>query len=130
MIRILLILAVVGFFSGTSLPAFSTETIETRYCGPPKRDASGAIYRSYRVYSEFRKLYPCPMTGKTTGPCEGWRNGVYEKWQVDHPIPLASCGCDSVSNMQWLPIQIKTCAGEFCKDRWERKVYQCKPEDQ
>jgi len=116
--RVLLVIAVVCFLSGISSTAFSTEIDETRYCGEPKRDASGAIYRSYRVYSAFRKLYPCPSTGLTSGACPGW--------QVDHVLPLASCGCDSVSNAQWLPVQIKTCAGEYCKDRWERSVYQCK----
>lgn len=39
-------------------------------------------------------------------------------------------GCDTVIVAQWLPIEIKTCADDFCKDRWERVVYQCKPEDQ
>jgi hypothetical protein len=112
---------VIGFFSGISSPAFSMETTETRYCGPPQRDAAGNIYRSYRVHAAFRKGVPCPSTGLTIGRCDGW--------QVDHVWPLASCGCDSVSNMQWLPVQIKACAGVFCKDRWERTVYQCKPED-
>ena len=39
--------------------------------------------------------------------------------------PLASGGCDSVTNMQWLPKTIKTCTDDDCKDRWERKgIYQ------
>ena len=90
---------------------------ETRYCGTPKRDASGAIYRSSAVTTAFQKLHPCPATGKTSGACPGW--------QKDHVVPLASCGCDAVDNMQWLPVSIKTCANSGCKDRWERTVYVC-----
>ncbi len=37
--------------------------------------------------------------------------------------PTLGGGCDTVSNMQWLPVQIKTCAGLYCKDRWELWVY-------
>ena len=98
-------------------PVYAGTLDETRYCGEPKRDASGDIYTRSRVRTEFRKLYPCPSTGLTTGACP--------RWQVDHVRPLASCGCDAVSNMQWLPVEIKTCSGEFCKDRWERTVYTC-----
>lgn len=65
----------------------------------------------------FRKIHPCPSTGKTTGACPGW--------QVDHVIPLASCGCDIVENMQYLKTSIKTCAGTECKDRWERRINAC-----
>lgn len=65
----------------------------------------------------FRKLYPCPATGKTQGACDGWA--------IDHVIPLACGGCDAVSNLTWLPTAIKSCAGTTCKDRWERNVY-CK----
>ena len=66
------------------------------------------IKRSYKVRKEFERLYPLPT--------------VYNRddWQIDHVIPLAIGGCDSVSNMQWLPRSIKTCANNYCKDRWER----------
>lgn len=57
------------------------------------------------------------LTGLTTGACPDW--------QVDHVIPRDNGGCDVVSNMQWLPVWLKTCAGH-CKDRFERKIY-CKP---
>ena len=67
--------------------------------------------------AEFRKIHPCPSTGLKTGACPGW--------QVDHIIPLASCGCDIVENLQWLKNDIKTCAGIMCKDRWERKINSC-----
>lgn len=73
--------------------------------------------RGTKAKAEFRKIHPCPSTGKTTGACPGW--------QVDHVIPLASCGCDVVENMQWLKVSTKTCAGTECKDRWERKINVC-----
>lgn len=89
---------------------------ETRYCtAAPKRDADGSIYRRADVLRAFRRVHPCPSTGKATGACPGWA--------IDHVIPLACGGCDSVSNLTWLPIEIKSCTGDKCKDRWERKVY-------
>lgn len=113
-LRVLLVLAAVGFFSGISLPVFSAATDETRYCGVPRRDASGDIYRSSAVRSAFLRAHPCPVTGVSTGPCPGW--------QVDHVIPLACGGCDAVSNMQWLPTSLKV-AAYIGKDRFERKIY-------
>src|SRR5574340_297123 len=80
-----------------------------------KRDADGKIARRADVLRAFRDLYPCPSTGKTRGACPGWN--------IDHTIPLACHGLDAVANLSWLPVQIKRCAGDFCKDRWERKVY-------
>ena len=88
---------------------------ETRYCGVPDRDSRGVIKRSSAVRAEFKSIHPCPVTGLPSGPCPGW--------QIDHVMPLDCGGCDSVSNMQWLPVEIKTCAGTICKDRWERKIY-------
>jgi hypothetical protein len=91
----------------------ATDIDELRYCGEPKRDASGDIYRSSRVRSAFQRIHPCPSTGLRIGPCAGW--------QVDHVIPLGCGGCDAVSNMQWLPESIKTAKGG--KDGFERKIY-------
>ena len=91
--------------------------VDTRYCGPPKRDQAGQIIRNQSVTREFQKIHPCPSTHLTAGACPGW--------QKDHVWPLVSCGCDSVSNMQWLPVEIKTCSSTICKDRWEQKVYTC-----
>lgn len=84
-----------------------TKYKETRYCDSYERSSS--------VVRAFKKMHPCPATGKTSGSCSGW--------SVDHVIPIAVGGCDSVSNLQWLPNEIKSCAGTICKDRWERKVY-------
>lgn len=91
--------------------------IEVRYCGTPMRDADGSIHRSSTVLAAFRKVHPCPVTGKISGACPGWA--------LDHVIPLASCGCDAVSNLQWLPNSIKSASGANAKDRWERVVYAC-----
>ena len=88
---------------------------ETRYCGPPKRDADGIILRSALVLRSFQNLHPCPSTGLRTGACPGWAK--------NHTVPLACGGCDSVSNLQWLPVDIKACAGAHCVDRFERKIY-------
>lgn len=89
---------------------------ETRYCTvTPTRDADGSISRRADVLQEFKRLHPCPVTRKSTGPCPGWA--------IDHVVPLAVGGCDSIHNLQWLPNEIKSCKGDKCKDRWERKVY-------
>lgn len=97
-------------------PVLAGPLDETRYCTViPKRDADGSISRRADVLRAFRDLHPCPSTGQTRGRCDGWA--------MDHVIPLAVGGCDSVSNLQWLPNEIKRCAGAVCKDRWEREVY-------
>lgn len=88
---------------------------EVRYCGPPARDADGTIHRSSAVIYAFRQLHPCPLTGKKVGACP--------RWQINHIWPLASGGCDAVSNMMWLPVEIKTCSQPWCVDRWERTYW-------
>lgn len=97
--------------------AFAGPLDETRYCGVEniRRDAAGKIIRRADVIRAFRKLYPCDVTGKTTGACPGWA--------INHTLPLSEGGCDSVSNLDWMPIEIKSCAGKYCRDRWERRVY-------
>lgn len=81
----------------------------------PVRNADGTIKRSSAVLAAFRRLYPCPSTRLTTGPCPGWA--------LDHPRPLACGYADAVWNLQWLPVIIKSGPGAFPKDRWERRVY-------
>ena len=98
-----------------SLNVVANPLIETRYCGEPKRDASGTIMRRADVLAAFQKIHPCPSTGLTTGACAGW--------QKNHVVPLACGGCDEVSNLSWLPVQIKTCTSWYCVDRFERKIY-------
>jgi hypothetical protein len=88
---------------------------EYRYCGPPKRNADGTIYRSRAVVRAFKKLYPCPATGKSDGVCPGWA--------INHTFPLALGGCDAVYNLDWMPTSIKSCARPECRDRWERDYF-------
>ena len=87
---------------------------ETRYCGDPKRNLNGTIIRRAAVRDAFMLAHPCPATGLREGRCDGW--------QVDHVIPLACGGCDTVSNMQWLPLSLKI-TPVVGKDRFERKIY-------
>lgn len=57
------------------------------------RDANGKIHRSPQAKEQFRKLHPCPSTGKTHGACPGY--------VVDHVVALKRGGADAPSNMQW-----------------------------
>lgn len=83
---------------------------DPRYCGPPARTADGEIKRSSAVLAEFKREHPCPSTGLGFGACP--------RWYMDHVIPLACGGCDSVANLQWLPE-----AAWRDKSRWERIIY-------
>lgn len=74
----------------------------------PKRDAYGHIKRSKKAVSVFRATVRCPVTGEVGKRCPGY--------VVDHVVPLACCGADSVENMHW-----QTKAAAKVKDRWERK---------
>ena len=95
-------------------PALAAPALEeTRYCGEPKRDANGRIVRRADVRAAFKRLHPCPATARAVGACPGW--------QIDHVIPLACGGCDSVGNAQWLPDRLKTATGG--KDGFERRIY-------
>lgn len=87
---------------------------EVRLCGAPQRNAAGVITRRADVLAAFQKVHPCPSTGKQTGACP--------RWGKDHVVPIADGGCDAVFNLQWLPFEIKSAAGAFPKDRWERKI--------
>jgi len=71
-----------------------------------KRDAHGKVARDPHAKEAFRKLHPCPATGKTYGACPGW--------VVDHRQALKHGGADDPSNMQW---QTQTAAK--AKDKWE-----------
>lgn len=111
------LLAILVVFSAAAQAQPLDPHKEIRYCHvDPVRDAAGKIKRSSAVIRAFRATHPCPATGSTAGPCAGWA--------MDHIVPLAVGGCDTVWNMQWLPNGIKSAAGELAKDRWERKVYQ------
>lgn len=88
---------------------------EYRQCGKPARNADGSIKRRADVLTAYRKIHPCPVTGLSVAACPGW--------QINHVIPLAKGGCDAVSNLMWLPVEIKTCTSPWCVDRWERTYY-------
>jgi hypothetical protein len=89
--------------------------VEYRVGSEVVRDASGSIKRSAAVLRAFQKRWACPSTGMHSGACPGWA--------IDHVVPLSCGGLDAVSNLQWLPDQIKSAAGEYAKDRFERRVY-------
>lgn len=89
---------------------------DARYCGEPARTPTGRIKRNRAELRAFAKVFPCPSTLEPLPSCKGWA--------IDHVIPLASGGCDTIINMQWLPDSIKSCAGTKCKDRWERIYHQ------
>jgi hypothetical protein len=91
---------------------------DPRYCGEPARDKHGRILRSRAVLREFAKVFPCPATLEAVPHCPGWA--------LDHTIPLAGGGCDSIANLTWLPAAIKSCGSPACKDRWER-IYHAFP---
>lgn len=99
------------------LPALAADPalIESRYCGTPHRDKSGQIIRRADVLTSFRREHPCPATGAASGACPGWA--------LNHVVPLACGGCDAVSNLDWMPDSIKSCADTHCRDRFERHVY-------
>lgn len=73
-------------------------------------DASAKTQRSKAVLAEFQKLHPCPVNGKSAGPCPGYIK--------DHIKPLCAGGADSVENMQWQKV-----AEAKAKDKSE--VQQC-----
>ena len=49
-----------------------------------KRDKNGKIARSAKARDDFKKAHPCPATGKSHGPCDGY--------VVDHVKPLKKGG--------------------------------------
>lgn len=67
------------------------------YCATCKRDGDGTIHRSEAAKDRFQRQNPCPVTGKTSGPCPGY--------QIDHKIPLSKGGADAPANMRWLSEQ-------------------------
>lgn len=79
---------------------------------PIQRDARGHIQRSSTAKHAFQATHPCPSSGATTGSCTGY--------VVDHICPLACCGADAPSNMQW-----QTTAEAKAKDRWELSCSSC-----
>ena len=77
---------------------------DERVCGPPRRNAEGKIVRKASVLRQFETIHPRPDDG--------------QRWILDHVIPLACGGCDSIENLQWLPE-----SAWRLKSKWERVVY-------
>lgn len=100
---------------GTARAQTLDPVLDYRYAGEVVRDPDGSIHRSTKVINAFKKMWACPSTGKHSGPCPGWA--------IDHVISLACGGRDAVFNMAWMPDEAKSCAADYCKDRWERRVY-------
>jgi hypothetical protein len=75
----------------------------------PGRDDYGRIKRSRKVVAIFMATVPCPATGEVGKRCVGH--------VIDHKIPLACCGSDTIENMQY-----QTIAAAKAKDRVERKA--------
>lgn len=94
---------------------YSDPLKDERYVTTVKRDGNGQIIRRADVIAAFKKIHPCPSTGKSVGACKGWH--------INHVIPLACGGVDAVSNMAWQPAVVKMCWQDWCQDRFERKVY-------
>lgn len=112
---LLILLACAPAFAQLPAPGQPGAVDDPRYCGEPARDKRGVIKRSRVVLRQFARVFPCPATLEPTPSCPGWA--------IDHTIPLASGGCDTVANLSWLPDVIKSCADDACKDRWERKYH-------
>lgn len=56
-----------------------------------------ALPRDRTELHAFKRMNPCPVTGKSTGACKGW--------EVDHRVPLKCGGADKPANMQWLSVR-------------------------
>lgn len=109
-LTMLLFVSNIAWAQMTVLPALT----EVRYCGTPRRTPTGLIIRRTDVISAFRKVHQCPSTNLYKGACPGWA--------MNHVIPLACGGCDAVSNLQWLPNDVKSAAGPHAVDRFERSI--------
>ena len=117
---LLLVMLVAGTAATAQLPAAGQPGAvnDARYCGEPERTASGRIKRDPVVLRQFAKVFPCPEPQEGIPGCPGW--------SIDHVIPLATGGCHTAVNLQWLPNSIKSCGDPDCKDRWER-IYHAIP---
>lgn len=78
------------------------------FCFAASAESQPKSYRDPAQVRIFKKLNPCPATGKVQHICKGY--------VVDHIVPLACGGADNPFNMQW-----QTIADGKAKDKTERK---------
>ena len=82
-----------GKSGGKSKESAHSAHHNSNYASGAPRDAHGRIARDPRARNEFKRLHPCPSTGKSGGSCSGY--------VIDHVQPLKRGGADTPANMQW-----------------------------
>jgi hypothetical protein len=60
-----------------------------------KRKKNGRKSRSAKAKENFKKINPCPSTGKKSGACP--------RYVIEYIVPLKKGGVDTPSNMHWIP---------------------------
>ena len=93
--------------SGSSFSSTGSQSSAGTHAGSPhgsnqavpgvQRDSHGRIARSEKAKDDFKKVHPCPSTGKSSGRCPGY--------VIDHVTPLKRGGADAPSNMQWQTVE-------------------------
>jgi hypothetical protein len=61
---------------------------------------ASASSRTQRARADFRKLKPCPSTGKSSGDCPGYT--------MAYKTPLNGGGANAAGNLHWKPTQVAT----------------------
>lgn len=115
LLALIVLVGAVVLFAITLGSVYANPLLGNRYVTEIKRDANGNILRRADVRAAFKRIHPCPSTHKATGACPGWA--------MDHTIPLACFGEDSVSNMAWIPTVAKSGWKDWMKDRYELMIY-------
>ncbi len=113
---LILLLLALPAWAELPLPGEFGAIDDPRYCGEPERYTNGTIKRKYAVRTAFARVFPCPTSLNPSDLfCEGFA--------MDHTIPLARGGCDSVANLTWIADPAKSCTAWYCKDRWELRYH-------
>ena len=103
----LLLMALMGF-GVEDVDAAKTFTCPARSALPGGKIlmTSTGDLRNAKTVRDFKKAFPCPSTGSSSGACPGW--------VMDHIKPLKCNGKDVISNAQW-----QTTKEGRAKDCWE-----------
>lgn len=56
-----------------------------------ERDARGRIARSAKAKDAFKRLHPCPSTGRSYGACRGTSSITFSRSSAAAPIPRRTC---------------------------------------